>query len=71
MEPHFYSTTDKDKKARYEEFLTQYAGLIENERDETSVMANTAAALREAFGFFGTPVRIAVRERSEKDTKKN
>ena len=52
MEPHFYSTTDKDKKARYEEFLTQYAGLIENERDETSVMANTAAALREAFGFF-------------------
>jgi len=25
--------------------------------------------LREAFGFFGTPIRIAVRERSEKDKK--
>ena len=27
--------------------------------------------LREAFGFYGTPIRISVRERSEKDTKKN
>lgn len=26
--------------------------------------------LREAFGFFGTPIKIAVRERSEKDNKK-
>lgn len=26
--------------------------------------------LREAFGFFGTPVRISVRERSEKESKK-
>ena len=25
--------------------------------------------LREAFGFFGTPIRIAVRQRSEKKTK--
>ena len=26
--------------------------------------------LREAFGFFGTPIRISVRERSEKESKK-
>ena len=26
--------------------------------------------LREAFGFYGTPIRISVRERSEKDNKK-
>ena len=25
--------------------------------------------LREAFGFFGTPIKISVRERSEKDKK--
>ena len=25
--------------------------------------------LREAFGFFGTPIRISVRERSEKEKK--
>ena len=27
--------------------------------------------LREAFGFFGTPIRIATRERNEKNNKKN
>ena len=52
MEQHFYPTEEKDKKTRYEEFLTQYAGLIEGESNAVSVMANTCAALKEAFGFF-------------------
>ena len=52
MEPHFHPTEEKDKKTRYEEFLTQYAGLIKGEKHEVSVMANTCAALKEAFGFF-------------------
>lgn len=52
MEKHFYPTEEKNKKTRYEEFLTQYAGLIEGESNAVSVMANTCAALKEAFGFF-------------------
>ena len=52
MEQHFYPTEEKDKKTRYEEFLTQCAGLIEGESNAVSVMANTCAALKEAFGFF-------------------
>ena len=52
MEQHFYPTEEKNKKTRYEEFLTQYAGLIEGESNAVSVMANTSAALKEAFGFF-------------------
>ncbi len=52
MEQHFYPTEEKNKKTRYEEFLTQYAGLIEGESNAVSVMANTCAALKEAFGFF-------------------
>lgn len=41
-----------DKKERYEEFLKLYEGLISDETDATAVMANTAAALHDAFGFF-------------------
>ena len=52
MEQHFYPTEEKNKKTRYEEFLTQYAGLIGGESNAVSVMANTCAALKEAFGFF-------------------
>lgn len=52
MEQHFYPTEEKNKKTRYEEFLTQYAGLIEGESNAVNVMANTCAALKEAFGFF-------------------
>lgn len=52
MEPNFQNKFEKDKKKRYEEFLKQYAALIEGETDETAVMANTAAALKEAFDFF-------------------
>ena len=52
MEQHFYPTEEKNKKTRYEEFLTQYAGLIGGESNAVSVMANTCAALKEAVGFF-------------------
>lgn len=52
MEPNFQNKFEKDKKKRYEEFLKQYAALIEGETDETAVMANTAAALKEAFDFY-------------------
>lgn len=52
MEPNFQNKFEKDKKKRYEEFLKQYTALIEGETDETAVMANTAAALKEAFNFF-------------------
>lgn len=52
MNLHFESRTKTDKETRYREFITQYAALIDGELDETAVMANTAAALKEAFGFF-------------------
>lgn len=51
MEASFKQTTP-DKRERYEKFIEQYALLIEGEKDEISVMANTTAALKEAFDFF-------------------
>ena len=48
----FKPSAESDKSERYRRFLQHYAALIEGERDEISVMANTAAALKEAFGFF-------------------
>ena len=48
----FKPSEDSDKSERYRLFLQHYAALIEGERDEISVMANTVAALKEAFGFF-------------------
>ena len=41
-----------DKRQRYLQFLEQFAPLIESEKNEISVLANTSAALKEAFGFF-------------------
>ena len=41
-----------DKAERYRFFLPQFELLIADEKDEVSVLANTSAALREAFGFF-------------------
>ena len=52
MEQRFTQAPGIDKKTRYAQFLQQYGALIEGERDEISVMANTAAALKEAFDFF-------------------
>ena len=51
MEASFKQTTT-DKRERYEHFLEQFAPLIEGEKDEISILANTSAALKEAFGFF-------------------
>jgi len=41
-----------DKRARYEALLPQLAALNAVETDTVAVMANTAAALKQAFGFF-------------------
>lgn len=51
MEISFRQTTT-DKEEQYRLFLPDYALLIGGETDEVSILANTAAALHEAFGFF-------------------
>lgn len=51
MEASFKKTTT-DKAERYRLFLPQFKLLISDEKEEMSVLANSAAALREAFGFF-------------------
>lgn len=51
MEASFKQTTS-DKAERYRLFLPQFELLISNEKEEMSVLANSAAALREAFSFF-------------------
>ena len=46
-------TADRaDKAALYGEIVPQIAALLEGEIDIIAAMANTAAALRDAFGFF-------------------
>lgn len=51
MEASFKQTTT-DKAERYRLFLPQFELLISDEREEVSVLANAAAALRETFSFF-------------------
>ena len=51
METSFKQTTS-NKVERYRLFLPQFELLISDEKEEISVLANTAAALREAFRFF-------------------
>ena len=51
MEASFKQTTT-DKEERYKVFLTDYERLISDEKEEISILANTAAALKEAFDFF-------------------
>lgn len=41
-----------DKKAQYAQLQSQVESLTAGERNEVSVLANVAAALREAMGFF-------------------
>ncbi|TAE31585.1 MAG: GAF domain-containing protein [Cytophagales bacterium] len=41
-----------DRAALYESLVPQIAALVEGETDLTANLANIAAALREAFGFF-------------------
>ncbi len=52
MDVDFKPSAESGKSECYRRFLRHYAALIEGERDEISVMANTVAALKEAFGFF-------------------
>lgn len=52
MEPLFILPEGLSKSACYAHFLADYRLLVEGETDCISVLANTAAALREAFGFF-------------------
>ena len=51
-EPTFHLPEGLSKRERYEAFLKDYAAFIEGETDEITALANTAAALREAFSFF-------------------
>ena len=43
-----------NKEEKYLHFLPDWELLISGETDEIAVLANTCAALREAFGFFWT-----------------
>ncbi len=52
MEASFKQDNKLNKAERYQTFLTQFAPLIEGEKNEISVLANTCAALKEAFDFF-------------------
>lgn len=47
-----FRTNIADKEERYQRFLPDWELLISGETDEIAVLANTCAALREAFGFF-------------------
>lgn len=51
-EQSFKITENLSKTQKYQNFLVQYEALIENETDLIGIMANTAAALKEAFDFF-------------------
>ena len=52
MEASFKQDNKLNKAERYQTFLTQFTPLIEGEKNEISVLANTCAALKEAFDFF-------------------
>ena len=49
-----FRTNITNKEERYQHFLPDWELLISGETDEIAVLANTCAALREAFGFFWT-----------------
>lgn len=51
MEPAF-TYTAADKATRYKQFIADFLPYITDEHDEISVLANTTAALRQAFGWF-------------------
>lgn len=52
MEASFKSNNQVSKAEQYDIFLQQFASLIKGETHEVSVLANTCAALKEAFEFF-------------------
>ena len=47
-----FRTNIINKEEKYQHFLPDWELLISGETDEIAVLANTCAALREAFGFF-------------------
>ena len=47
-----FKTNLINKEEKYQRFLPDWKLLISGETDEIAVLANTCAALREAFGFF-------------------
>ena len=47
-----FKTDIINKEEKYQHFLPDWELLISGETDEIAVLANTCAALREAFGFF-------------------
>lgn len=52
MEPTFLLSPNMTKAERYEAFIPQWKAFIDEETDVISILANTSAALKEAFGFF-------------------
>ncbi len=52
MEPSFTLPPGLSKPERYERFLDEYHTFIDGETNVISTLANTSAALREAFAFF-------------------
>jgi L-methionine (R)-S-oxide reductase len=51
MEPSFVNKIT-DKREAYENFIEQFALMVDGETEEVSVLANASAAIRQAFGFF-------------------
>ena len=49
---HSFKSDISDKAEKYLQFLKDWELLICDETDEIAILANTSAALREAFGFF-------------------
>lgn len=50
--PPTFGTPDRDRRTVYDSLIPQIAALIDGEPDLIANLANMAAALREAFGFF-------------------
>lgn len=52
MEKSFSLPDNYTKEQKYEKFLVDFRSLVEDETDVISTLANTSAALKEAFDFF-------------------
>lgn len=52
MEQSFIQSIFTEKAERYKYFLTQFISLCKGKTHPISLLANTSAALHEAFGFF-------------------
>ena len=59
MEVSFIPDNALTKDERYARFTEKFALFIRDEHNEVSVLANAAAALHEAFGFFWTGFYLA------------